>query len=148
MVYAQNNPAILRNDRAMLLNVPLGELGVDSFIPATNAERANISKLVREAISDFIGENVNPAVYADKNCGVVLAETVNDEKILILTDYSPDSNTEPSEVNVTFENLNVKKVQNLVYEEHNIALNRFESNGLIKGFSAKIRPHETLIFKI
>ena len=148
IVYAQRNPAILKKDRAMLLNVPLGELGVDSFMPTTNGGRANISKLVRDAIGDFIRANINPPVYADKNCGVVLTETVNNETLLILTDYSPDTNTEPTEVNIAFGKLDVKKIQNLVYEEHDINLNKFEANGLIKGISVKIRPHETLIFKI
>ena len=125
----------------------MSEVGVDSF-PFATAERANISSLIREAIADYIKDVTEPQVCANNNCGVVFAQTENDEYILLLTDYSPYKNITSHKINVKFNKIDVKGIEFIPYDEHDIEINVFNKQDMIDGFSVKIRPHETLMFKL
>lgn len=150
IVDSDGKGVILKKERAMLLNVSLGELGVDSIVmpDLPYCERANISKLIRCAIADFINENLNPKVRTDKGCGINIMQDVNGETLLTLTDYSPFGDLKEHEISVTFDGINISEVKSLTYDDNDIKMNLFEENDIIKGFSTLIRPHETLIFKI
>lgn len=151
VVSSGENGVILRSERAMLLNVSLREVGIDTLInrdEIPSAERANISVLIRDGLGDFISENVSPIMYADDRCGISAIWTVGGEILTVLTDYSPFSAQETREVTVRFNGIRVGIVENLEYDPHNISLTLFENDGVIDSFSVLIRPHETLIFRI
>ena len=84
----------------------------------------------------------------NNNCGVVFAQTENDEYILLLTDYSPYKNITPHKVNVKFNGVDVKGIEFMPYDDCDIEINVFNKQEMIDGFSVKIRPHETLMFKL
>ena len=136
-----------RKNRALLINAPLLEVGVDSFREFSLAERANISTLVRTALGDFIHENSSFAICADEKCGVNLVKTEQGETLLLLADYSAFENEEPREVHVWLGQQKFKSLENLSYDAHDPELNLFQKDGYTDGFSVKIRPHEIMIFK-
>ena len=151
VVSSPSGGVILKNERALLINVSLGELGVDSLVKTDElpfAERANISRLIREALKDFIFENSSHIMHAEDRCGISAIENEKGETLIVLTDYSPYCDLREREVKVIFDKLMVKAVENLVFDDHDISLNLFEYNGVIDGFSVRIRPHESLVFKI
>ena len=150
VVTTENNGVIFKNYRALLINASLGELGVASFgtIWDMFAERANISKLVRKAIKDYMKSVLTPIAAVEDMCGLNIITTEKGETILVLTDYSPYSNKEKREVNVSLNNLKISSIENLSYDEHEMGMNLFMNNGMIDGFSVEIRPRETLIFKV
>lgn len=148
IVGAENEGIIFRNGRALLLNACLSDVGIDSYTAFSYAGRANISKLIRAAIGDFLKSVSEPLAHCDDRCGIEIVKTVNGDTLVVLTDYSPYSNEKPRTVGVRFDNLNVSAVENLWYDAHDINMNFFERNGRIDGFSAVIRPREVLIFKL
>ena len=147
-VSSENNGIIFRNGRALLINACLSEVGIDSYTAFKNAGRANISKIVRAAIGDFMHSVSSPLAHCGEQCGMELVETANGEKLLVLTDYSPYSNENPRTVSVRFDGLRVSEVKNLSYDAHDIHMNCFERNGSIDGFSVVLRPREVLVFKV
>lgn len=148
IVCAENNGIIFRNDRALLLNACLSEVGVDSYTAFRNAGRANISRVIRAAIGDFMHSVAAPLAHCGDQCGMELVETVSGETLAILTDYSPYSNEHPHTVSVWFDRMRVAAVENLSYDAHDIQLNCFARNGQIDGFSVMLRPREVLVFKL
>ena len=136
-----------RKDRALLINAPLLEVGVDSFREFSLAERANISTLIRTALGDFIRENSSFAIRADEKCGVNLVKTKQGETLLLLADYSAFEQEEPREVYVWLGQQKFKSLEKLSYDEYDPELNLFQKDGYTDGFSVKIRPHEIMIFK-
>lgn len=149
VVAAEKHGVILQKDRAMILNASLGEVGIDSLVTPDlpYAERANISKIIRESLKCFIASNASPLMHTDEKCGINAVKTVNGETLITLTDYSPYSDLKEHYVKVSFDDIKVKKLENISYDLHDISLNLYEYNGFIDGFTVKIRPHETLIFK-
>lgn len=147
LVLSDDCSIICRKNNAFLINCSLSEVGIDSF-PFATAERANISSLIKEAIADYIKDVTEPQVCVNNNCGVVFAQTENDEYILLLTDYSPYKNITPYKVNVKFNGVDVKGIEFMPYDDCDIEINVFNKQDMIDGFSVKIRPHETLMFKL
>lgn len=151
VVSSEEDSVILRSGRSMLLNVSLGEVGIDTLISRCEvpfAERANISVLIRDALRDFISENASPIMSTDEKCGLCAIRTVGGEIVVVLTDYSPFSARDAREVTVRFDGIKVKSVENLAYDPHDIDLTAFENGVVIDSFSVILRPHETLVFRI
>lgn len=147
VVASENAGVILKNGKTLLINASLGEVGTDSW-DFVHATRANISKLIRKAIADFMYSEINPEITADEQCGLTSVTTVDGENVIVLTDYSPYRNNDIRRVNVKFNGLTVKKVEYMPYDENDLQINLFESDGKIDEFSVNIRPRETLIFKL
>ncbi len=148
VVYTGKNAVIFRKGRAMLINASLSEVGSDSYSALLYAGRANISRLARAAIRDFIKSVASPAAYTDERCGINLIKTADGGALLILTDYASYGTQEARVTDVRLCGLRVRGITNLVYDEHETGLNLYFKNGYISKFSVNIRPHETLVFKL
>lgn len=147
IVCSKDHGLIFRKDRALLINASLSELGVDSYVSLSSSGRANVSRIVRKAIRDFIRSAAAPLAHCDEGCGLTLIETAGNRKLVALTDYSPFSNRKARQVTVWFDGLAVSDIENLPYDEHDIKMNCYKKNGRVDGFSVQIRPHEMLIFR-
>lgn len=136
-------PVIMKNDRAVLVNAPIGKLGFGCFVGASGKQRKNISRLFDVAMADAIGELSDPLVHGE-NVGVTLFQSQKGTKQLLCIDYSEYLNVqEEKKIAVVKLCADIKKVSG----DRDIT-RVYDENGNIIEIRFVIRTHESVMFKV
>lgn len=147
----ENIPVIITNENTILLNAAIGQVGVDCHVNITYQGRPNISELLAETFRAAILSKLQQEFESDDRTGILVAETEKQEKLMVLIDYSKydQANREtPARKEIRFHVDNVMDVEYVGVCNDEISMSKFYQNGVVKGISVMLRPHETLMFKL
>ncbi len=142
-----NGVVLFENDGAYLMNVCLSDVGMETFAKlAYTIGRVNVSTTIRKVCGEILKHHANHVAYADENCGINVLETENGDTILHLTDYMRNKVTEPRKVTVWLSETDAADVSCISDEA--LKIQKYTENGVLCGFSAEIKPRQTLLFKL
>lgn len=147
----ENIPVIITNENTILMNAAIGQVGVDCHVNITYQGRPNISELLAETFRAAILSKLQQEFESDDRTGILVAETEKQEKLMVLIDYSKydQANREtPARKEIRFHVDNVMDVEYVGVCNDEISMSKFYQNGVVKGISVMLRPHETLMFKL
>lgn len=83
-------PILLRKGKAVLINAPVCQIGIDSFYYALYITAHNISALIENTLTDTLRALSSSAYRAPKRCGITPFINEKGEDMLLLIDYSKD----------------------------------------------------------
>ena len=91
LLSADNGEAIvLRKGNTLLINAPIGEVGIETLKYAAFLGAYNISVLIENTVSENIVRLSTSEFRASKRCGITPFVNERGEDIILLTDYSKD----------------------------------------------------------
>ena len=91
LLYADNDePILIQKGNALLINAPIGEVGIETLKYAAFLGAYNISSLLENIVTDTITKLSTSKFRASKRCGITPFVNEKQEDILLLIDYSKD----------------------------------------------------------
>ncbi len=141
--------AVLENNGNILINVDLGEVGVENFpYVCTIGGRVNISALMKECVIGAIKAVLHPTAEVSADCYANVFESENGNDEIILYDNTPFYGTDKQENRVTV-TLNTDEYTDVEpVSREGMKITKCYENGVLRAFELVIRLRETLLFKL
>ena len=139
-------PVLMKTGTAVLLNCSVDQVGVDNYKVLCYYGRPNISKLLKETVSNVLCELCRPYAKADRRCGTTTFITENGDTDILLVDYSRYDDLSDKETYVEIFNRNVRDIECISNPDINIG--KYFDGNCLKEFNVTMRHHEALLFKL
>lgn len=152
VLYGSGQEEILMTaDRAILLNVPVSQVGIDSFYRLAYLGRHNISRLLKKALTDCLDAQVTCKVRGSAQLGVTLCETESGEEVLLLVDYSeycPDRLEQTKRREVYFRTDEFRDAEYLEVYERDTQIHKMHQGESLKMLSVEMYPQEAILLRL
>lgn len=144
ILYANDEPVILKKDRAVLINANLADVGIECFEGTAGKSRKNTSELMKTVLEAVLKGLTNQYAIGE-NVGVTLFETEKKQTVLMAIDYSRYDNA-AKEDKTAVVSINMNDIKD-VKSDREIICVRNKSGNLCE-LRFNIRPHEAVFVEL
>ena len=144
ILYANNEPVILKKDKAVLINANLVDVGIECFEGTAGKSRKNTSELLQLVLRTVL-RRITTQYAVGENVGITLFETEKKQTVLMAIDYSPFDNA-PKHEKTAVVSVDMKDIKNVRSDREIVCVRNKAGN--ICELRFNILPHETVFIEM
>ena len=141
---ANDEPVILKKDRAVLINANLADIGFECFEGTAGKGRKNISELTKSVLESILRSLTNQYAVGE-NVGITLFETEKKQTVLMAIDYSHNDNVIKGEKTAVV-SIDMNDVKEVKSDREIICVSN--KAGALRELRFNILPHETVFIEL
>lgn len=144
ILFANNEPLILKKERAVLINANLADIGFECFEGTAGKGRKNISELIKHVLESILSNLTNQYAIGE-NVGITLFETEKKQTVLMAIDYSRFDNSSKGEKTAVV-SIDMNEVKDVKSDREIICVR--DKAGNLCELRFKILPYETVFVEL
>ena len=143
LAVAGDEPLVLRNRNALLLNAPVLDIGYECFEGFAGKAKKNVSPLMKKSLIQMLRELAHPDVLGE-NVGTTLFTTTKGETVLMAIDYTPFDNMEHIKRSAIV-SINIDGIKDIASDREIVQVR--DHAGELRELRFDILPHETVFIR-